>query len=131
MDEDKPLQFLYEYAVRWSAYSNSLWQISSLLSNLEAKINNSYENSWPEAAYRYRIYNEMTKIWNSEVNTGEVVYKLKDSLRSALKVYHQDIIQHIRDKCVRKETRAMEGVLQKFFQACVDSSINERSVHFI
>lgn len=73
----------------------------------------------------------MTKIWNSEVNTGEMVYKLKDSLKSALTTYHQDIIQHIRDKCVRKETRAMQGVLQKFFQACVDSSINERSVHFI
>jgi len=117
MDEDKPLQFLYEYAVRWNAYSNSLWKISSMLQHFEEKMNESYEKSWPEAPYRYRIYNEMTKIWNSEVNNDDMVYKLKDSLRSALKVYHQDILQHIRDKAVRKDTRAMEGVLQKFFQA--------------
>ena len=73
----------------------------------------------------------MTKIWGSEVNDEDMLFNLKDCLKNVMSEYHQDIIQHIRDKSVRKETMAMEAVLKKFFITLVDTSINEKSVHFV
>lgn len=112
LDEDKPLQFLYEYAVRWSAYSNSLWKLSNVLSKFESELNTCYEESWPHETNQFRIYKMMAKIWNSEVNNEEMMLNLKDSFKCALKTYHQDLLQHIRDKSVRKETLGMEAVLK-------------------
>ena len=41
------------------------------------------------------------------------------------------MIQHIRDKTVIKDSGSMQIVLKKFFQALVDLSINEKSVHYM
>lgn len=73
----------------------------------------------------------MTKIWGSEVNDEDMLFNLKDCLKNTMGEYHQDILQHIRDKSVRKDTMAMEAVLKKFFLTLVDTSINEKSVHFV
>lgn len=122
---------MYEYAVRWSAYSNSIWKLSSLLASFEQAFNSSYSNAWPETHHQFRIYRLMTKIWSEEVNEKEMVTNLKDGLNTVLCDYHKDILQHIRDKTVRKDTVPMVAVLKKFFLALVDTSINEKSVHFI
>lgn len=131
LDEERPLQFLYEYSVRWSAFSNSIWKLSNQLAEFERTFNQSYENSWPETQYQFRIYKLMTKIWGSEVNDENMLFNLKDCLKNTMGEYHQDILQHIRDKSVRKDTMAMEAVLKKFFLTLVDTSINEKSVHFV
>ncbi len=130
-DEDKPIQFLYEYSIRWQAYSNYLWNLSAQLEKLEEKINKCYGESWPESPHQFRLYKLMTKIWNSEVNTKELIFNLKDCFISVLKTYHQDCLAHLRDKQVKKETNGMEAVLKMFFQALIDSSINKNTVHFI
>jgi hypothetical protein len=131
IDEERPLQFLYEYSVRWSAFSNSIWKLSNQLAQFEKAFNKSYSDTWPETSYRFRIYKLMTKIWGSEVNDEDMLLNLKDCLKSALNEHHQDLLQHIRDKSVRKDTTAMAAVLKKFFLAVVDTSINEKSVHFV
>lgn len=131
LDEDRPLQFLYEYAVRWSAYSNSLWKLSAQLATFERNFNVSYSKYWPETDAQFRIFRMMTQIWGEVVNDEEMVTNLKDCLNTVLCDYHKDIIQHIRDKAVRKDTVPMSAVLKKFFQMLVDTSINEKSVHFI
>lgn len=131
MDEDRPLQLLYEYAVRWNAFSNSIWKLSNQLSSFEDMFNESYKQSWPESQYQFRLYKMMTKIWGSTVNDEDMMFNIKDCLKTVLSDYHKDILQHIRDKSVRKDTMAMEAVLKKFFLMLVDTSINEKSVHFI
>lgn len=73
----------------------------------------------------------MTQIWSTEVNKEDVVFDLKNALRTALGEYHKDILQYIRDNSVRKDSTAMGAVLKKFFLMLVDTSINEKSVHFI
>jgi hypothetical protein len=73
----------------------------------------------------------MTQIWSTEVNKEDVVFDLKNALRTALSDYHKDILQYIRDNSVRKDSTAMGAVLKKFFLMLVDTSINEKSVHFI
>jgi len=130
-DEDKPLQFLYEYSIRWQAYSHYLWNLSGQLEKLEEKINKCYSQNWPESTHQFRLYKLMTKIWNSEVNSKEVIFNLKDSFISTLNSYHKDCLQHLRDKSVKKETVGMEAVLKMFFQTIIDSSINQNTVHFI
>jgi hypothetical protein len=117
--------------VRWNAFSNSIWKLSNQLAQFERTFNQSYENSWPETQYQFRIYKLMTKIWGSEVNDEDMLFNLKDCLKNTMGEYHQDILQHIRDKSVRKDTMAMEAVLKKFFLTLVDTSINEKSVHFV
>jgi hypothetical protein len=117
--------------VRWSAFSNSIWKLSDQLAQFEKAFNKSYDDTWPETSYRFRIYKLMTKIWGSEVNDEDMLLNLKDYLKSALNEHHQDLLQHIRDKSVRKDTTAMAAVLKKFFQTLVDTSINEKSVHFV
>mmetsp|Transcript_23210 Transcript_23210/g.23126 ORF Transcript_23210/g.23126 Transcript_23210/m.23126 type:complete len:156 (+) Transcript_23210:631-1098(+) len=130
-DEDKPLQFLYEYSIRWQAYSHYLWNLSGQLEKLEEKINKCYSQNWPESTHQFRLYKFMTKIWNEEVNTKEVIFNLKDCFISTLNTYHKDCLQHLRDKTVKKETVGMETVLKMFFQTLIDSSINQNTVHFI
>lgn len=131
LDENRPLQFLYEYAVRWSAYSNSIWKLSGLLEKVEQRFNESYNQAWPETAHQFKVYRMMTRIWNDEVLTPEMQAHLEIMFKNSIKEYHQDLLQHIRDKTVLKDNIPMEAVLKKFFQALMDCSINEKSVHFI
>ncbi|CAI2360800.1 unnamed protein product [Moneuplotes crassus] len=130
-DEERPLLFLYEYAVRWSAYCNSLWKLSCLLSNFENNLNQCYNDIWGEGRHRFRIYKMMTRIWSCVINTPEIIPQLKKCLRLVLESYHKDIISHIENNSQRKETIGIESVLQKFFHSLVDCSINETSVHFL
>lgn len=78
LDEERPLQFLYEYAVRWSAYSNSVWKLVSKLATFEQLLNQSYSMAWPETDYQFRIFRLMTKIWSEEVLDKEMMNNLKD-----------------------------------------------------
>jgi len=87
--------------------------------------------AWPQTHYKFRVFRMMTKIWNDEVLTNEVVDDLKAAFTYLLREYHKDMLQHIRDKTVLKDNTPMEVVFKKFFQALVDISINEKSVHFI
>lgn len=45
--------------------------------------------------------------------------------------YHNDLIQHIRDKTPVCDIDPFEKVMKGFIQAILDLSINHRSVHFI
>lgn len=130
-NEDKPLQFLYEYAVRWNAYSNSLWKLSSVLSTFEQLVNESYTNVWTDPTYEFRVFRMMSKIWSTEVLDDDMVSNLKDAFKAVIRDHHKDLLQHIRDKSVLKDSTPMEAVLKKFFYALIDISINEKSVHFL
>jgi len=124
-------EFLYEYSVRWSAFSNSIWKLSGLLSNFEKSFSESYTDSWPETNYKFTIFRMMTRIWSQEVLTPEMMSYLKEMFTYSIQEYHKDMIQHIRDKTVLRDNSSMQIVLKKFFQALVDASINEKTVHFM
>ena len=124
-------EFLYEYSVRWAAFSNSIWKLSSMLSNFEQSFNESYTESWPETSFKFTIFRMMTRIWSEEVLTKEMMGYLKEMFTFWIQEYHKDMIQHIRDKTVLKDNSSMQVVLKKFFQALVDLSINEKTVHYM
>lgn len=130
-NEEKPLQFLYEYAVRWNAYSNSMWKLSSVLSTFEQLVNESYTNAWTDPEHEFRVFRMMSKIWSTEVLDDDMVSNLKDAFKAVIRDHHKDLLQHIRDKSVLKDSTPMEAVLKKFFYAAIDISVNEKSVHFI
>jgi len=73
----------------------------------------------------------MTKIWADEVNDSDTVEHLQKSFKCAIQDHHNDIYQHIRDKSVRKDSATLKAVMKKFFSALVDTSINEKSVHYL
>jgi hypothetical protein len=130
-DEERPLQFLYEYAVRWNAFSNSAWKLSSALTTFEQAINDQYFRVFKEENSRFRIFKLMTKIWQDVVNDEEIISNLKVCFKAVIRTYHNDILQHIRDKSVRKDSSPMSAVLKKFFSSLIDESINEKSVHYL
>ena len=124
-------EFLYEYAVRWTAFTNSIWKLSTLLSNFEQRLSESYEDSWPQGSSKFHTFRLLTRIWGKEVLTSELINYLKEMFTLWIQEYHKDMIQHIRDKTVLKDNASMKIVLKIFFQALVDGSINEKTVHFI
>lgn len=131
MDEERPLQLLYEYAVQWSAFSNSVWKLAAMLAHFEELFNESYTTSWPEAEYKFKVYRMMTRIWGDVVLDQDMTEDLKDSFKGAIREYHKDRINHIKNKAVLGDDLPIQAVMNKFFQALVDTSINEKSVHYI